>query len=143
MSKEDVEEVVSDSFLCLWNVSETLDNDKPLSPFLAAITRNISKNRLRKLSNNISIDDIIEFSSFETPEDEFEISEQTRLMLDIVNNLGETDREIFIRFYYYGEKLQGISSHLNITLSNCKTKLFRVREKIKKELTERGYENAK
>lgn len=55
--------------------------------------------------------------------------------------LKETDRELFIRHYFYGEKLEKISEHLNLTLSNSKTKLCRARKKIREYLTERGYGN--
>lgn len=61
MSQEDVEEVVSDCFMCLWNNAERLDEEKPISPYLATITRNISRNRLRQMKNDVPIDELADF----------------------------------------------------------------------------------
>lgn len=46
MTEEDIEEVVSDSFVNLWNNSDKLSEDRPLTPYLSAIARNAAKNRI-------------------------------------------------------------------------------------------------
>ena len=38
------------------------------------------------------------------------------------------DKEIFIRFYYYGERLAAISGKMGITENACKTRLSRTRK---------------
>ena len=48
MTEEDIEEVVSDSFVNLWNNSDKLSEDRPLTPYLSAIARNAAKNRFRQ-----------------------------------------------------------------------------------------------
>ena len=40
MTEEDIEEVASDSFVNLWNNSDKLSEDRPLTPYLSAIARN-------------------------------------------------------------------------------------------------------
>lgn len=51
------------------------------------------------------------------------------LVYDAVENFNSIDKEIFIRYYFYGEKLEAIAKITDLTLSNCKTKLCRTRKK--------------
>ncbi len=39
MTEEDIEEVASDSFVNLWNNSDKLSEDRPLTPYLSAIAK--------------------------------------------------------------------------------------------------------
>lgn len=141
MAEEDIEEVVSDSFVNLWNNSDKLCEDKPLTPYLSAITRNTAKNRFRIYRTEISIDEITD-----EPAGRDDIQELTEnhqaisLVYDAVEQLKSVDKEIFIRYYFYGENLEAIADKTSLTLSNCKTKLCRTRKKIKVYLTERGYD---
>ena len=48
LQPEDIEEVVSDVFLRLWEKAETVDADR-LRSWLAAVTRNRAKDKLRAL----------------------------------------------------------------------------------------------
>ena len=41
LSKEDVEEIISDTFVVLWKNRNKLDKTKELSPYIAGITRNL------------------------------------------------------------------------------------------------------
>ena len=51
----------------------------------------------------------------------------------------DIDRDIFILFYYNSMTIKQIAKRLNISEVNTKTKLYRVRKKIKKILIEGGY----
>jgi len=58
MSKEDMEEVISDVFISLWNHSDKLDETRhSIKGYLGAIARNNSKNKLRGLHSDLSIDE--------------------------------------------------------------------------------------
>lgn len=144
MSKEDIEEVVSDCFVNLWNSAEKIDHEKPLLPYLSAIARNTARNKFRKFSNEISLEEITyEPSMKDDIEELVENCCAVSLIYEAVELCKDTEKEIFIRFYFYGEKLEDIAKKTGLTLSNCKTKLFRIRKKIKVYLTERGYEYEK
>ena len=82
LSKEDIEEIISDTFFILWKNRNKLDNTKELSPYLEVI---------------------------------FEL------------------------YYYSSMKISEISNILNISEFSIKSKLFRIRKKIKKELLKGGY----
>lgn len=51
----------------------------------------------------------------------------------------ENDIEIFELYYYSSMKISEISNILNISEFSIKSKLFRIRKKIKKELLKGGY----
>ena len=53
LSKEDMEEIVSDTFFLLWQNSLNIDETKGnMRSYLATIARNTSKNKLRKYHSN-------------------------------------------------------------------------------------------
>ena len=47
--------------------------------------------------------------------------------------------DIFIMFYYGGKKIDEIANKLNLTKSQVKVSLHRIRKKIKKNLNKGGY----
>lgn len=141
MTEEDIEEVVSDCFVNLWNNSEKICEDKPIIPYLAAIARNTARNKFRSFSNEISFEDIAgEPSGRDNIPKLIENNQAIDMIYEAVEQLKNIDQEIFIRYYFYGEKLDAIAHKCDLTLSNCKTRLCRARNKIKNYLTERGYD---
>lgn len=143
MTQEDIEETVSDAFIKLWKNSANLQEDKPLLPYLSVIAANEARNKLRKSKNYIFCDNsILDTIPGEDFFENIEKTETVSMILDASEScLKEPDRELFIRYYFYSEKLDMISEHLGLTLSNSKTKLCRARKKIKDYLTERGCYN--
>ena len=51
----------------------------------------------------------------------------------------EEDKNIFIAYYYYSRSIKEISSDLKISELKVKSRLFRIRRKLKKVLEQRGY----
>ena len=99
MPKEDVEEVVSDTFLSLWKSAATLNSEKgSIRAYLAAIARNIAKNKLRTIHTHEEINENI-VSSYKTPQEDIEERDKRALMLELIKMLGEPDCEIFLRYY--------------------------------------------
>ena len=125
----------------LWQNSGNLREDKPLLPYLSVIALNLARNRLRENKSYAFCDNsILEAVQGDDFFEKIEKSETVNMVLEAAENcLKEQDREIFIRYYFYGERLEKISAFLGLTLSNSKTKLCRARKKIREYLTERGY----
>ena len=65
--------------------------------------------------------------------------EQAEIINDSVKSFGEPDREIFIRFYYMGERIEAIGNRLSINQATIKTKLHRCRKRLQAVFEERGY----
>lgn len=140
LPKEDIEEIVSDSFIALWCSADKLYDDCELSPYIAAIVRNQARNKFRSFHQDAIFDEmdesIADKHDFQVKSD---LIETVRAIMEAAEMLSDTEREIFIRHCWYGEKLEPISEKLGLTLSNCKTKLHRTKGKIRKYLIERGY----
>lgn len=136
MTKEDVEEVISDTFIALWKNAETLDSEKgSVRAYLGTISKNFAKNKLRKLRFCEEVEENTVFIS-ETPESSFELKEKNQVLTDLIALLGEPDNEIFIRYYYYQERIRTISKVMDIPSSTIKSKLLRGRKKLKKIIEE-------
>ena len=130
LSVEDVEELSADVFLSVWNHAAGLMEDRPLRPYLAQTARNTAISRLRKRGEAaLPFDDELAIKR-----------EQTQIINSAVEAFGEPDREIFIRFYFLGERIEAIGRRLAMNQSTIRTKLHRCRKRIKGIFEERGYQ---
>ena len=59
---------------------------------------------------------------------------------DAVEGLDEPDRTLFLRYYYYGDKLKDIARALGLTQTAAKQRLFRGRKALRDTLTKGGVE---
>lgn len=143
LNKEDIEEIVSESFFVLWKNYKKLDLSDNISNYLCGVSRNILLKKLRKnkiFNKNVNIEDYQNIlDSKKDVEDIFYEQERISFMENIVLGLDSESREIFILYYYEQRKVKEISKILNISESKVKTKLYRIRKKLKKELKEGGY----
>ena len=138
------EEITSDVFFRIWQTADSLDESRSISPYLAACTRNCAINKLRSKGKDIQCGELMEdILSCGSIENDMENAEQLELISDGLDRLSKQDKEIFIRFYYYGERLAAISEKTGITENACKTRLSRTRKKLREYLAERGYKNEK
>lgn len=137
---EDIEEIISDVFVALWKNQNLLDTSKVLDSYIAGITRNIVSKKFRNLKNITYIDDYKD-EIFEVNEMEniFEESDKIKTIMSELNNMKNEDKDIFIYFYYHYKSMKEISVMLNISEKKVKSRLFRIRKKLKKNLEKRGY----
>lgn len=137
---EDEEEMIADVFLILWKNKNKLDRRAMFSPYIAGITKRIIYKKYRELNKMSEIsqyeDEMISQFNVDT------IVEQKEMNDCITRNLkalGNTDYEIFKKFYYEGKKVKQIAKEMNLSNSNVKTKLHRTRKKIKEILKVGGF----
>lgn len=136
--KEDIEEAISDTFLQLWKNTESIDEKKGcIRSYIGAVARNIAKNKLRTIMVSDELDENIASDS-DSPQDILLKNEDKKFLLDMIAALGEPDSEIFIRYYYYNEKIRSISDVMNINISTVKSKLSRGKEKLKNAIMQNG-----
>lgn len=138
LQQEDVEEVASDAFLAVWNHAAEIEDGK-LKSYLAAVTRNLAKNKLRYLHLSVPLEE--EYMILTVPDVEEELLEKDirRLTRQAVDNLPEPDRSIFMRYYFLYQKTDEIAAALELNSAAVRQRLSRGREKLKKHLEERGY----
>lgn len=130
LPKEDLEEILADVFLALWNHADSIDLSKgTLRSYLAASARNAAFTRLRKQHDCIVPNEVEPISA------DFTQSHSDKdLLWQSVMALGEPDNEIFVRYYKYNETLREIAKATGLNLSTIKTKLSRGKRKLKKML---------
>lgn len=145
LSEEDVDELCSDVFFSLWQHRETLDAKIGFRSYLSAIARNAVKDRFKSAKPHIeNIEDISELdipSEFSV-EDTAQLRETMRCLDKGLKQLSEKEREIFARYYFYGEGTPAIAKKTGLSEGSVRSLLSRARNKLKEYLTERGFEYA-
>lgn len=140
LSNEDIEEIISDVFVAIWKISSFLPDITVLKPYLSGISKNIIKNKYRKLNLNAFILDYEEkLISNEDIEKITEENEQNKLIKETLHKLKDDEYKIFMMFYYEAKSIKEIAQKLKFTESKVKVVLHRVRKIIKKNLEDGGY----
>jgi RNA polymerase sigma-70 factor (ECF subfamily) len=139
LTESDIEEISADVFIIIWRNADKLRSES-LRSYLAAVARNLSIDRLRKLHITIPIDEI---EIYDNTDIEFNAEQHdlADVFNAIIDKMEQRDREILLRHYFYYQKIPQIALEMNMSQSACKTALHRARNKLKKKLIERGYGN--
>ena len=147
-NRSDAEECVNDTYLSCWN-SIPPENPQSLSAYAGRIVRNlaISKYRQKKAARrwggkyDRALDELE--STFASPDDAVgDIISEEELVRAINEFLGRLDAEtrvMFVRRYFYSDSVSDIAKRMHLTGRAVSLKLFRVREKLREHLIERGY----
>ena len=131
MDLADVEEVASDVFFALWENAWKVYSVKG---YLGTVARNMAKNKLRSLGCDLPLDEKILVLEGGNPEAVLEEKEKAKAVKRAVLRMHHPEREIFLRHYFYCQKIEIISEEMNIPLSTVKTKLRRGRARLGREL---------
>lgn len=133
MSISDAEEVVSDVFFALWTNSSAIRTDS-IKSYLAGIARNKAKMKLRESGHTFVLDCNIIDCEIPNPEDEYVKKELSLLVKQSIDQIKEPDREILLRYFFYYQTMDTISSEMGINLSTVKTKIRRGKDSIRSYL---------
>ena len=137
LGQADIEEVTADVFLALWESREKVRPGK-VRPWLSAVARNTALNRLRQRHMELPFEEDILVINSPGPEAAYSKKELARIVRRTVDSLPYPEKEIFLRHYYYGQKVKEIARQLNLNESTVKTKLRRGREALGRSLQEGG-----
>ena len=139
MAREDIEEVTSDVFVTLWNNSEKIQPDK-LKGYICCIAKNKAKNKLKAVfRHQVTNIEEMDFEDGLVVSDEIENKVITEVLKEALDIIGEPDKEILIRHYYYYQSSTEISERMGMKSETVKSRIKRARGKLKAILTERGY----
>lgn len=134
-SAEDVEECVADVFIYLWEHPEKYDAKKgKLSSWLAMIARSKAIDRYRRevKKREISIEEMTA-EGLETAEKNMHAENcKNESLISCLRKLGETEKELIIRRYYYEQKPKEIAEALCMPKKQVENKLYCARQKLKK-----------
>ena len=139
LTEEDKEEIILDTFFVLWKRYKENFKINSLDSYMAGITRNLVKEKLKSIKYNIDIEqceNLIEYSNLEIYSQE---REEIKELYNKINDLKEDDIKIINMFYYSAKSIKDIAKELKISEANVKTRLHRIRKKIKQELKKGGF----
>ena len=128
--KNAAEEIVQDAFIEAYKKIERLQNHENLVGWLYITVKNISKAYLRK---NKEIKKLFPLEDYNIAVTDNESEEAV-----LSNYLTKKDTDIMLKFYKDKKSLMEISNEYGISLSACKMRLKRARDKFKYK-----YENDK
>lgn len=132
LNYEDKEEIIADTFFIIWKKQD--ENITDIKAYMTGITKNLilEKFKKRKIEYDISdYENTLDFSTGEIFSKERTEIEKVENKLRSLNNL---DYKIVTMYYYSSKSIKEIALELDMSESSVKTRLFRIRKKIKKEL---------
>ena len=136
-SPEDVEECVADTFIYLWEHPEKYDPQRGrLKTWLAIVARTRAADRCRDIAKRATVP--LEDTTFA---DELGVvdgilrEDQRQALAVSVDGLGEPDREILIRRYYYDQKPKEIALALNMEVKQVDNRLYRAKQRLRESIS--------
>ena len=136
---QDIEDCLGTVFCKLWQTIHQYDPEKgSLRSWLCRITRNTAIDKLRQSGIEILPleEDMPDLA--DSPETLAQRKDTAELVQSAIDSLGEPDRTIFVRRYYYLEKLSSIANALDMTEKAIERRLYRGRAKLKEYLLGKG-----
>lgn len=141
-NREDAGEAVNDTYLKAW---DSMPPQRPniLSAFLAKITRHVSLNMRRanvaEKRGGGEIDLVLDELSESLPsgssvEQEIDAKSLTETLNKFLGSLKQSERDMFLRRYWYMDSIKDIATMFGCGESKVKTTLYRLRKKLIDEL---------
>lgn len=134
-SREDAEEIAMDAFVKAWNALPSFKGEAKFSTWFFRIVYNtaisfIRKKRMdtvpmdEKLIENYSEDD------FSSSLQMLDTHEKMQLVKKVMENLPKEDAALMELFYHHQLSIEDISHITQLSISNVKVKLHRIRKRI-------------
>lgn len=131
------EECLADVAMAVWEKIGTFDPDKgTLRAWLAALARNRARNRLRddgRLGCQEELDSSVPDPT-PGPEERLLQKERAAAISRAVSKLGDMDKNLFYRKYFYLQSTAQMAAELGLTLRGVEGRLRRLRLRLRKEL---------
>ncbi len=144
-SHEDAEETVNDTYHAAWNA---MPPEKPqsLRAWLGKVVRNLSLKRWQhdhRQKRDAGLTALLEelgdcLPAAVTVERQLEARELSAALDDWLAGLGKTDRQLFVRRYWYGVPLQELARERKLPPARLAQKMLRLRQSLRKALEKEG-----
>ena len=142
---QDAEEAANDTYLTVWN---RIPPTKPkyLGAYTCRIARNVSLKKFyantaekRNSYYDVALDELEEtIPALSTVESVYDAKELTRYLNQFLKGLSKEDRCLFLRRYWYGDKVSDVAESMGITAHKASVRLFRLRQKLQEYLVKEG-----
>lgn len=133
LPRSDAEEALADVFISLWRSAKQVP-EGAVRPYIAAMARNRARDALRARHAELPLEEAELEIPGRSPEQALTESETRERTRRAVESMGEPDREIFLRHYYYFQSVADIALALDMNVNTVKTRLRRGRERLRNEL---------
>lgn len=142
---EDTKECINDTYLAAWN---SMPDERPnnLSAYICKITRNLALKKYeynhakkRNRSVEIAFDELEGIIGMDyNINEKYQLEEIGKIISDLLRRLSYSDRNIFLRRYWFLDSIKDICERFEISESKAKSSLYRTRMKLSKELVKKG-----
>lgn len=144
-SREDAEECVNDTYLALWDAIPPA-SPASLGAYAVRITRNLAMKRLTYLTaEKRSAEAAVSFEELEGciagnggPEDAAHEQLLKEALRNFLGSLDERSRWLFLRRYYFFDTPAALAQQLGVAEGTVRSRLHRIRMKLKKYLIKEG-----
>ncbi len=135
-TREDVEEVIGDVFVALWEHPERFDPARGnLKNYLCLLARSRALDRLRALRRSWS-EELSETESGEDLETQFLEKEESRTLLRALAELAEPERSILQLRFFYGLRPAEISCRMELPVNEIYERLRRAKRLLADKMRE-------
>ena len=135
--RQEAEDCFSAVTELLWRRLGDYDPERgSLTAWLTALARNTALNHLKaqlRRQQHLAQPEA-ETAHGDTPEDALLRREQAERLKAAIARLGETDRRIFYRRYYYLQPVAQIAAEMGMTERAAEGRLYRLRQRLRREL---------
>lgn len=144
-NNQDCEECVNDAYLGAWN---TIPPQRPtsLKAYIFKIVRSLAIKKYhsntavkRNSTYDVALDELENcFMSAFSVDEEFNAKETAKVIDNFLKRLDKESRVMFIRRYWYADSIEDLAEMFQTGKHNISVRLFRIREKLKKQLAKEG-----
>ncbi len=141
LGPEDAEECVNDTYLAVWNAIPPR-RPEPLMPFVLRVGRNIALNRLRSLTAQKRSAYVLSLEELSGCVSAPALSgrELGEAMTAFLRKQSRDNRVIFVKRYWFGDSVKEIAWEFSMTENAVSVRLSRMRDGLRRHLTQEGYE---
>lgn len=135
--RDSQEECMNDVFLAIWrNVGKYDEGRAAFTTWVAAITRYVILNYMRKLKRKMYEEDISVLDIIGEEDVAYQDYDEEAEFQELLHCLNEEDREIFTRLFLYEQSREEISRETGISTSRLYNKISRGKKKLRRSLLE-------
>ncbi len=143
--RRDAEEAVSDTYLAVWNAVPPQKPD-PLAGYVYRTGRNLALKKLRAAAAqkrdgryDLSLEELAPCLSGVSLEEEFDRRALGQAIDRFLDTLPRDKRVLFLRRYWFGDSVQDLARHFDISENAVSLRLSRIRGRLKDYLIQEGF----